>query len=135
MDFRYETKDEVRNFHKQRVAFIIINNEIHFIKNSEESHWEYCQSLNISKETFNTLTRGYYFNGRIVFYNNNFTYDNNVIEEGLKYIVRIKEECNIDKAYIYFGLVIDKTQTVWPCDYYYGMIDEENKIIQVKESS
>ena len=130
MDYRYETKNEVRDFHKQRIAFVIINNEIHFIKNSGMSHWEYCKSLNISKENFNTLTRGYYFDGRIVFYNNNFTYNNNVITEGLKYIVQIKEECKIDKADIYFGLVIDETQTIWPCDLYYGVIDEQNNIIK-----
>ena len=131
MDYRYETKREVRDFHKQRIAFVIINNEIHFIKNSEMSHWEYCKNLSISKEIFNTLTRGYYYNGKIVFYNNNFTYDNNVIEEGLNYIVKIKEECNIDKAEIYFGLIIDKTQIIWPCDLHYGKIDEKNRIIKI----
>ena len=130
MDYRYETKNEVRDFHKKRIAFIIINNKINFIKNSDLSHWEYCENLNISKDIFNTLTRGYYFNGRIVFYNDNFTYDNNVITEGLKYLVKIKEECKIDKADIYFGLIIDETQTVWPCDYHYGVIDENNKIIK-----
>ena len=104
MDFRYETKKEARDFHKQRTAFIIINDKIIFIKNSEMSHWEYCQSINISKEIFNQLTRGYYLNGDIVFYKDNFTYDDNVIEEGLKYLYKIKEECNFDKANIYFRI-------------------------------
>ncbi len=28
MDFRYETKESDRDFHKKRVAFLIINNEL-----------------------------------------------------------------------------------------------------------
>ena len=28
MDYRYETKDETRDFHKQRIAFIIYDNKI-----------------------------------------------------------------------------------------------------------
>lgn len=30
MDYRYETKDEARDFHKQRKAFIILNNVLEF---------------------------------------------------------------------------------------------------------
>lgn len=130
MDFRYETKKGVRDFHKQRIAFVILNNEIYFIRNSEMSHWEYCQSINVTKEVFDSLTRGYYLNGNIVFYKDNFTYDNNVIAEGLKYLVRIKEECHIDKANIYFGLIVDKTKKIWPFDYHYGLIDEKNQILK-----
>ena len=130
MDFRYETKDKARDFHKRRIAFIIIDNNIHFIKNSGMSHWEVCERMNISKEIFNKLTRGFYLNGDIVFYKDNFIYDENVIEEGIKYLDIIKKECRIDKANIYFGLIIDKEKEIWPFDYYYGIIDEENKIIK-----
>ena len=31
MDYRYETKDEARDFHKQRKSFIIINGEVKYI--------------------------------------------------------------------------------------------------------
>ena len=130
MDYRYETKKDVRDFHKNRMAFIIIDNIIHFIENSEMSHWEYCQSLNMSKEKFNELTRGYFFEGRIVFYKDNFTYDENVIKEALKFIIQIKEKYKFERADIYFGLIIDKSKIVWPCDYHYGMIDENNNIIR-----
>ena len=33
MDYRYDTKKSIRDFHKQRIAFIIINDEIIFINN------------------------------------------------------------------------------------------------------
>lgn len=32
MDYRYETKNEAREFHKQRTAFIIYENKIEFIE-------------------------------------------------------------------------------------------------------
>lgn len=31
MDYRYETKNEVRDFHKQRKAFLILNDELEFL--------------------------------------------------------------------------------------------------------
>ena len=31
MDYRYETKNEVRDFYKQRKAFLILNDELEFL--------------------------------------------------------------------------------------------------------
>lgn len=50
-------KNETKDFHKRRIAFIVIDNELYYIKNSEKSHWEFCQEKNISKEQFNEMTR------------------------------------------------------------------------------
>ena len=58
MDYRYETKDEARDFHKQRKAFVILNNELEFLPNgSSMSHFEYCQLKGISKELFNKIVK------------------------------------------------------------------------------
>ena len=46
MDYRYETKNEARDFHKQRKSFIIINGEVKYIpEGSEMSHFEFCSSI------------------------------------------------------------------------------------------
>lgn len=119
MDYRYETKDEAREFHKQRTAFIIYENKIEFIEKSEISHFEYCQSKGRSKDTFNTITRGFYLNGDVVFYKDNFIYDKNIINEELKYLKQIADFCKADKMKIYFGLKVDKNILIWPRDYYY----------------
>ena len=51
MDLRYETRDEARKMHRQRKAFIIINNHVDFLpEGSEMSYFEYCQTKGISKE-------------------------------------------------------------------------------------
>lgn len=132
MDYRYETKDEARVFHKRRTAFIVIEDKLYYIKNSEQSHWEFCQKRGVSKEQFNKMTRGYYIDGNIVFYKGNFTYDEELIKDGLKYIMKIKEDCKLGKMKIYFGLRIPEKDEPWEYNYYYGKITADNQIIKNK---
>lgn len=134
MDYRYETKDEARVFHKRRTAFIVIEDKLYYIKNSEQSHWEFCQKRGVSKEQFNKMTRGYYIDGNIVFYKGNFTYDEELIKDGLKYIMKIKEDCKLGKMKIYFGLRIPEKDEPWEYNYYYGKITADNQIIKNKEN-
>ena len=134
MDYRYETKDEARVFHKRRTAFIVIEDKLYYIKNSEQSHWEFCQKRGVSKEQFNKMTRGYYIDGNIVFYKGNFTYDEELIKDGLKYIMKIKEDCKLGKMKIYFGLRIPEKDEPWEYNYYYGKITADNQLIKNKEN-
>lgn len=134
MDYRYETKDEARVFHKRRTAFIVIVDKLYYIKNSEQSHWEFCQKRGVSKEQFNKMTRGYYIDENIVFYKGNFTYDEELIKDGLKYIMKIKEDCKLGKMKIYFGLRIPEKDEPWEYNYYYGKITADNQIIKNKEN-
>ncbi len=64
MDYRYETKDEAREFHKRRKTFIILNDMLEFLpEESKMSHFEYCQ---IPKENFALdFHYGKYSNGTI----------------------------------------------------------------------
>ena len=56
MDYRYETKDEAREFHRKRKAFVIYNKNIEFLPDgSEMSHFESCKTKGLSKEEFNAL--------------------------------------------------------------------------------
>lgn len=132
LDFKYVTKAESRDFHSRRRAFVIYNNELLFIEpGNSMSHWEFClNKLNLTKDNFNKLTRGYYLNGDIVFYKDNFTYDDVVIKEGIKYINQIKNALNIDKAKIYFGFIVGNPGENWPYEFYYGDSLANNKIIR-----
>ena len=130
MDYRYDTKDEAREFHKRRTAFIVIEDKLYYIKNSEQSHWEFCQKKGFSKEKFNKMTRGYYIDGNIVFYKGNFTYDKELIKDSLKYIMKIKEDCKLGEMQIYFGLKVPKENETWEYDYYYWQITADNRIIK-----
>ena len=118
MDYRYETKDEARDFHKQRKAFIILEGEIEFLpEGSSMSHYEYCQTKGLSKEEFNQITRGYYLNGNAVFYKDNFIYDDEVIENSLKVINEISKIINVEEFEIYFGQLPEQG---FALDYHYG---------------
>ena len=130
VDYRYVTKDESREFHKRRRAFVIFEDKVYLIdKNSEMSHWEFCQNmLNITKEQFVEITRGYYLNEDLVFYKDNFSYDDKVIREALNHVVEIKEKLNIDYAKINFGLKAGKPGEIWQIDCFYGELLSNNEV-------
>ena len=118
MDYRYETKDEARDFHKQRKAFIILEGELKFLpEGSSMSHYEYCQTKGLSKEEFNKITRGYYLNGNAVFYKDNFIYDDEVIANSLKVVDEISKIIGADEFEIYFGQLPEQG---FALDYHYG---------------
>ena len=130
MDYRYETKNEARDFHKQRKAFIILNGVLEFLpEGSAMSHYEYCQTKGMDKETFNTITRGFYLNGNTIFYKDNFIYDEELIKEALEHVNEIAEKVNEEKFEIYFGTLPDQG---FAYDYHYGKY-EKGKISKVEE--
>ena len=129
MDYRYETKNEARDFHKQRKAFIILNGVLEFLpEGSAMSHYEYCQTKGIDKETFNTITRGFYLNGNTIFYKDNFIYDDELIKEALEHVNEIAEKVNEKNFEIYFGTLPDKG---FAYDYHYGKY-ENGKVTKIE---
>lgn len=122
-DFTNESNsDKVKYFHKKRIAFIIYQNKVFYIKDSMFSHWEFAQTLGISKDEFNELCRGYYLDGKLIFYKGNFVYDDELIESAKQYFAEIKRELNLEKVNVYFGQKIGKIGEAWPPDYFYGEI-------------
>lgn len=123
MDYRYETKDSARDFHRRRRAFIIHDGAVEFMPaGTAMSHYEYCLTKGIEKEKFNKLTRGYYLDGNLVFYKDNFGYDDSVIEEGLLHLKEISEELKLEQVDVYFGLIVEKN---FAFDKYYGKYIKE----------
>ncbi len=118
MDYRYETKNEARDFHKQRRAFIILDNILEFLpKGSSMSHFEYCELKGMNKEEFNKITRGFYLNKEVVFYKDNFIYDDDLIEESLSHISEIATILKLEEFDIYFGQLPENN---FIPDLYYG---------------
>ena len=122
MDYRYETNEEARDFHRQRKAFIILDGKLEFLpEGSTLSHFEYCQTKGIDKETFNKITRGFYLNGNLIFYKDNFIYDEKVIEEALEHVEEIAKKLQLQEFNIYFGQI---PENGFIPDYYYGRYKE-----------
>lgn len=94
------------------------------------SHWKFCQkhSPEMTKDKFNEITRGYYLSGDLVFYKDNFYYNENVIKEALNYITKIKNKLKLKDVKINFGLIVGKPGENWPTDYYYGKSLENDEI-------
>ncbi len=126
MDYRYEINKGSRELHRKRKAFIILKGKLDFLPdNSDMSHFEYCQSIGIDKEEFNKITRGYFMDGRVVFYKDNFIYDDDLIEEALLFINEIAKALSKNEMDIYFGHIPEKN---FALDYYYGKYENGNII-------
>lgn len=126
---KHETyKDEkeektVRDFHKSRIAFLIINNNVEFLKSSGMSHIEWAKTLGINEQEFNNLVRGYVLNNNIVFYKGNFAFDDGVISVAKTYCKQIKNLCDIrSKCKVYCGVKIEGEKP-YPPDYFLCEID------------
>ena len=114
-------KEFEKDFHQRRIAFIIINDEILFLKNSTLSHYEWYKELTGSEDRneFNKLVRGYYLDGSVTFYKGDFKYDEECIKAANDYCYKIKDYCKVDKLKVYCGvLAFHKTQNPWPMDLY-----------------
>lgn len=111
---------DVKEFHKKRIAFIIYENKVFYIKDSTFSHWEFAQTLGISKEIFDDLCRGYYLDGKLIFYKGNFIYDDEIIDLAKLHLEEIKKELKLEKVKVYFGQKVGKIGEAWPPDYFFG---------------
>lgn len=115
---KYESLNDekvIKDFHKSRVAFLIYNNKIMFLENSELSHFEWAKSIGISKMEFNDLTRGYCYKANIIFYKGDFSYDKKVENDALKYCLDVLKHCNLKHAKIYVGVRVGVGK-IWPPD-------------------
>ena len=65
----------------------------------------------------------------MIFYKDNFIYDENVIEESLRFIDEISIKLSINKFEIYFGQLPDEN---FKLDYHYGSY-EKGEIIKRKQ--
>lgn len=102
-----------QEFHKSRVAFMIVENKIIYLENSTMSHIEWYLSLGYKKEEFDNVVRGYYRNGEIVFYKADFIYDDEVIEKAKKVNNDIKKYVNDKNANVYVGVKKGKVGELW----------------------
>lgn len=109
-------KEKEENFHKGRVAFLIINNNILFLENSSLSHYDWAKSLGQDKfdiKNFNNITRGYFLGNNIYFYAGNFDVNENVIKDAKNYYKIICDKYNISSPNVYAGMNIGEVGTVW----------------------
>lgn len=106
--------DGEQKFHISRVAFMIIEDKIIYLNNSKLSHIEWYNSLNYDLDKFDAIVRGYYRDGKIVFYKGDFEYDEEVIENAKRYGNEIREYVENKNAEVYVGVIKGKVGEIWP---------------------
>lgn len=127
----YNTKEfEVHNdfvddFHKNRIAFLILNNKVNLLKNSTMSHLEWFKSLGgKSEEEFNKIVRGYFFEGDLVFYFGNFEYNEEFATKVKDVAESVCKSIDLDNCNIYLGLIKVKNERgFFPPDKLIGMLE------------
>jgi len=104
-------------FHKKRIAFMIINDDIMFLQNSPMTHFEWAKSIEdkvkIDLSNFDKITRGYYLNNEIFFYQGNFDANDQVISDAKKYTKIICNKFNLNNPSVYAGMEIGEVGTRW----------------------
>ena len=109
-----------KNIHKERIAFMIIDDEILFLKNSELSHFMWAKQLGVPESIFSQIVRGYYKNGKASFYKGNFEYDNECIECAKRFATEIKEYVGVSSIECWCGHKVGKIGEEWPSLYFVG---------------
>lgn len=102
-----------QKFHQSRVAFMIIDDEVMYLRDSGMSHLEWYLSLGLSEDKFDEVVRGYYKNGRIIFYKGDFSYDEEVITCAENYSGYIMKEVQDDDALVFAGVKKGKIGEPW----------------------
>ncbi|GAA0101488.1 hypothetical protein UT300012_22030 [Paraclostridium bifermentans] len=106
---------EAKEFHRQRIAFAIVNGEVLYLENSELSHigWLVGSGL-VTAEEFIHVTRGYYKDGIIAFYSGNFKGGTTVERDALEHVESIIDYLDINEVKsIYCGVQEGEIGTVW----------------------
>lgn len=113
---KYIIKKGELEFHKSRVAFMIIDSKIYFLENSNMSHKEWYLSLGYDIGKFEDTVKGYYREGNIVFYKGDFIYDEQVIKIAKEYSSKVKEYVKDFNAKVFVGVVKGKVGEIWQPD-------------------
>ena len=120
-NLKCENRTEIqRDFHRNRIAFIIVNNEVYYIENEDKSHFEFAQQLGITKQQFDNICRGFFYKDYIVFYKGHFIYDDEMIKEALLAVEKIKNHVGVSEVKVYCGQKVGGPNEIWPPDKFIG---------------
>lgn len=107
--------DVEKNFHKQRIAFVILDGKVYYLPNNEKSHEEWLvESQIVSRDKFNQVTRGFVKDGNIYFYKGDFETSLEVEDDAIAYTPTISDVLGIlVPSVVYCGMNKGKIGEVW----------------------
>lgn len=89
---------------KNRLLFIVMDNEIKFKQDDGMDHKEWYQSLGGKMDVYDDVIRGYVMEGKIIYFKANLNYDGDVIEFATKTGLKMKQQLNNNDLKICCGI-------------------------------
>ena len=102
-----------KEFHKSRIAFMIINQEVIFLENSPMSHIEWYTSLGLPIEKFDNIVRGYTKDNKIIYYKGDFLYDEEVLDVAKNTSYKIMEYIGNFNLKVFAGVTKGEIGAEW----------------------
>ena len=97
-----------------RNLFMIIDNQVKVLPNTEMDHREWYLSLNLDPNNFENIIRGYVMDNKIVFFKGStFGYDDEVYKAALMYSKAIRNYFNTPELEVCCGLIINSYTSKW----------------------
>ncbi|MBQ9019258.1 MAG: hypothetical protein IJ097_02970 [Bacilli bacterium] len=97
-----------------RNLFMIINNQVKILPNTNMDHREWYLQLNLDINNFENIIRGYIMDNKIVFFKgSSFSYDNDVYKAALIYSPVIRNFFNNDTLEVCCGIMINGYNSKW----------------------
>lgn len=107
--------NEEMEFHKERIAFAIINKELLFLENSTMSHEQWLVETGIiTNLEFDEITRGFVKDNEVYFYKGDFETSEKVEKDSLIYLNSVCVYCKIPiPNVVYCGMNKGAVGTLW----------------------
>lgn len=97
-----------------KILFMIINNQVMYLQNTEMDHREWYTSLNLDLNLFESVIRGYVMDGKIVFFKGStFSYDADVMKAAKIYGPTIRLAVNNQTLPVCCGILIAHYGAKW----------------------
>ena len=99
---------------ENKVLFMILDNQVVYLQNSNMDHREWYVSLGRNPDDFDNVIRGFVMDGKIVFFKGiNFNYDQEVINAATKVAPSIRITLQNPNLEVYCGIVVNSYGEKW----------------------
>ena len=89
-----------------KIMFMIINNRVEYLNNEKFDHREWYNVLGLDPNNFDNIIRGYIVDNKIIFFKGlNFNYDEEVIQNALKYAKEMRTFLNNPNLEVWCGIL------------------------------
>lgn len=123
-----------------KILFMIIDDEVKYLADSDMDHREWYNSLGLDQNSFDNIVRGFVLDGKIVFFKgSSFNYDEEVIKAAKRFGRGMKLSLNNPNLLVCCGIVINSQGEKWEPimtlndDELSSVTEEKKEVVQEKK--